>query len=64
MTCAICEEEIEPEPRYYTAAGEPRHMLCEDTAEEQTRPLTEEALEYASRLLSWSRALPYRKGKE
>ena len=28
--CAICERPIEPAPRYFTAAGNPRHMLCEE----------------------------------
>lgn len=26
--CAICSNEIEPAPRYFTEQGEPRHMLC------------------------------------
>lgn len=36
--CAICEQPIEPEPRYFTAAGEPRHMLCDETTGEPTVP--------------------------
>lgn len=26
--CSICGQTIEPEPRYWTAEGEPKHMLC------------------------------------
>jgi hypothetical protein len=27
--CVICGRAIEPQPRYFTSTGEPRHMLCD-----------------------------------
>lgn len=37
--CVICGREIEPSTRYYTDAGEPRHMLCEGNEDGLNRDL-------------------------
>jgi hypothetical protein len=37
-TCAICGRKIEPEPRYFTSDGKPRHMLCEHNCDENVVP--------------------------
>src|SRR5437773_12264981 len=30
ITCVVCGTVIEPEPRYFNSAGQPRHMLCDE----------------------------------